>query len=161
MLLVRVLIPSIIFLALCMGASSGNALAAYPDGTLVRERPGAVVYEIRNGRKFPVVDARKAAARTVIDIPAAELAQIPDMPLNTQYSDAPPVTPPAYGYVPTVPGPPAVTVVPGAYPVTPFPVGVPPRTINVPQSGFPPSIAPATPSAPVTGLPPPPPVGDR
>ena len=152
---VRSVIPSIIFLALCLDTFGGNALAAYPDGTLVRERPGAVVYEIRNGRKFPVVDTRKAAASTVIDIPAAELAQIPDMPLQIQYSDAPPATSPAYGYAPTAPGPPVVTVVPGGYPVTAVPAGVPPRTVNVPQSGFPPQVVPATPSAPVPGLPPP------
>lgn len=151
----------IIFLAVFMAALNGNALAAYPDGTLVRERPGAVVYEIRNGRKFPVMDARKAQTRPVMEISAAQLAQIPDMPLNTQYSDAPPVTAPAYGYTPTVPGPPAVTVVPGGYPVTPVPVVVQPRTGHVPQSGFPLQVVPAASGAPVIGLPPPPPVGDR
>lgn len=158
-------IPSIRHLTVCVILSladlGGVVLAAYPDGTLVRERPGAVVYEIRNGRKFPAVDARKAQTRPVTEISAAELAQIPDMPLNTQYSDAPPATQPAYGYTPTVPGPPAVTVVPGGYPVTPVPVGVQPRIVHVPQGGFPPVVIPAAPGVPVTGLPPPPPVGDR
>lgn len=161
MLLAPAIKHSIVFLTLCMAALSGKAHATYPDGTLVRERPGAVVFEIRNGRKFPVVDARKAKTRPVLEISAAELAQIPDMPLTTQYSDAPPATSPAYGYVPTVPGPPAVTVVPGGYPVGSFPAVSLPRTVGVPQTGFPPSVAPAAPSAPMTGLPPPPPVGDR
>ena len=157
----RAPVKFLIILTLCFLAFGKNAAATYPDGTLVRPERGSVVFEIRNGRKFPVVDVRKAASRAVIEIPAAELSQIPDMPLNTQYSDAPPATQPAYGYVPTVPGPPAVTVVPGGYPVVPFPAGVPPRTVNVPQSGFPQVVIPVAPSAPVIGLPPPPPVGDR
>ncbi len=157
----RVPVKFLIILTLCSFAFCKNASATYPDGTLVRPERGNVVFEIRNGRKFPVVDARKAASRAVIEISAAELAQIPDMPLNTQYSDAPPPAPPAYGYVPTVPGPPAVTVVPGGYAVTPVPVGVLPRTVNAPQSGFPAPAAPAMPNAPVTGLPPPPPPGIR
>lgn len=156
----RAPVKFLIILTLCCVAFGKNASATYPDGTLVRPERGGVVFEIRNGRKFPVVDARKAASRAVIEIPAAELAQIPDMPLNTQYSDAPPATQPAYGYVPTVPGPPAVTVVPGGYPVA-VPAGVPARAANVPQSGFPQVVVPAPPGAPVIGLPSPPPVGDR
>ena len=147
-------------LSASMGVSS-TVLANYPNGTMVRDRPGGVVYEVRNGRKFPVVDTRKAQRGPVVDIQPSELAAIPDMPMQMQYSDVyNPASNPAYGAYPPYGTPSSTTII---VPPAPF---TPAQTSNSPQfagprppTSLPPPPLVGSPSA--GNMPPPPPVGNR
>lgn len=75
-----------LLLAVGICLMSGAVLAAYPDGTLLKEKNGISVYEIKNGRKTPVPDTSVIGRRQVIEVSPAEFSQIPGMPLDSYKS---------------------------------------------------------------------------
>ncbi len=66
--------------------SSAAFAATYPDGTLLKEKNGTSVYEIKNGRKIPVPDTSVIGRRQIIEVSPAGFSLIPDMSLQSYKS---------------------------------------------------------------------------
>lgn len=59
------------------------ALAQYPHGTLLKEKGGTRVFEIKNGRKLEVFDMDQIAGRKLSYASAEVISRIPDMPIQS------------------------------------------------------------------------------
>lgn len=59
------------------------AFAQYPHGTLLKEKGGTRVFEIKNGRKLEVFDMDVIAGRKVSFASAEVISLIPDMPIQS------------------------------------------------------------------------------